>query len=403
MSVSDRWLLPDGVDELLPPEAWRVEQMRRSILDIYASYGYELVSPPLIEYLESLLTGTGDTLDLQTFKVTDQLTGRLMGVRSDITPQVARIDSHMLKTNGVSRLCYADTVLHTRPAHMLTNRSPIQIGCELFGEASQTADLEVISLMIDTLNAAEVGRIHIDLAHVGIYRALLESADFDENTENQVFDALSRKSIPELDVLAQRDVANKDIILFIRDIANLSGGVESLDKIRDSVSNLTLSSKEDVLVAISELQTIIDQIQSRFEDVEIGIDFCELRGYNYHTGIMFSAFSLGYGYALAKGGRYDDIGKGFDHKQDAKPRPATGFSADLKAILKVSGLNTELSKKERVFAPLKDDKAFIAALGDLRKSYQVVQALNESDTAEQFSCQKHAVFKDGQWIVESIN
>ena len=403
MSVSDRWLLPDGVDELLPPEAWRVEQMRRSMLDIYASYGYELVTPPLIEYLESLLTGTGNTLDLQTFKVTDQLTGRLMGLRSDITPQVARIDSHMLKNHGVSRLCYADTVLHTRPAHMLTNRCPMQIGCELFGEASQSADLEIISLMLDTLNAAQVGGIHIDLAHVGIYRALVESASFDEMTENQVFDALSRKSIPELDALAQSDEANKDIILLIRDIANLSGGVESLIKIRESVESLVLSAQEDVLSAISELQTIIDQIQARFEGVEIGIDFCELRGYNYHTGILFAAFSLGYGYALAKGGRYDDIGKGFDHQQDESPRPATGFSADLKSILKVSNLNSGANQKARVFAPLSDDKALIVALSEFRKSYQVVQALNESDTAEQLACQLHIVFKEGQWLIEPLD
>jgi len=156
MSVSERWLLPDGVDELLPPEAWVVEQMRRSMLDAYASYGYELVSPPLIEYIESLLTGTGNDLDLQTFKVTDQLTGRMMGVRADITPQVARIDTHLLKSKGISRLCYVDTVLHTRPAHTLTNRSPLQIGCELFGEAGSSADIEIISLMLNTLELAGV-------------------------------------------------------------------------------------------------------------------------------------------------------------------------------------------------------------------------------------------------------
>ncbi len=402
MSVSERWLLPDGVDELLPPEAWKVEQMRRSMLDIYASYGYELVSPPLIEYLESLLTGTGNDLDLQTFKVTDQLTGRLMGVRSDITPQVARIDSHMLKTSGISRLCYADTVLHTRPAHMLTNRSPMQIGCELFGEPSQAADLEIISLMLATLNTAEVGRIHIDLAHVGIYRGLVESASFDENTEIKVFDALSRKSIPELDALAQSDEANKDIILLIRDIANLSGGVQSLDKIRASVEQLNLCSNESIVAAISELKAIIDQLRVRFEDLEIGIDFCELRGYNYHTGILFSAFSLGYGYALAKGGRYDDIGKGFDHQQDERSRPATGFSADLKAILKVANTDALFSQKERVFAPLSDDKRLFAEVAELRKTYQLIQALNASDTAEHYACQKELVLRGDQWTLESV-
>jgi ATP phosphoribosyltransferase regulatory subunit len=403
MSVSERWLLPDGVDELLPPEAWQVEQMRRSMLDIYASYGYELVSPPLIEYLESLLTGTGNELDLRTFKVTDQLTGRLMGLRSDITPQVARIDSHMLKTSGISRLCYVDTVLHTRPAHMLTNRCPLQIGCELFGERGQTADIEVISLMLETLNVANVGRIHIDLAHVGIYRGLVESAGFDETTELQVFDALSRKSVPELEALAQSDAENSDIILLIRDIANLSGGVDALDKISDSVERLNLSAAERIASAITELKAISAQIRVLFPEVEIGIDFCELRGYSYHTGILFSAFSLGYGYALAKGGRYDDIGKGFDRKQDDRTRPATGFSADLKAILKVSNLASVSNQKESVFAPLSDCSELRTRIAELRKTYRVVQALSDSDTAELLACQKHLVLVGDQWQVEAIS
>ena len=402
MSVSERWLLPDGVDELLPPEAWQVEQMRRAMLDIYSSYGYQLVSPPLIEYLESLLTGTGNELDLKTFKLTDQLTGRLMGVRSDITPQVARIDSHMLKSAGISRLCYVDTVLHTRPAHMLTNRCPLQIGCELFGERSQAADIEIISLMLETLNVAKVGRIHIDLAHVGIYRGLVESASFDESTEIRVFEALSRKSIPELDALADDDETNRDIILLIRDIANLSGGVDALDKIRESVERLNLTSSLGISAAITELQSIIDQIRLRFEDVEIGIDFCELRGYSYHTGILFSAFSLGYGYALAKGGRYDDIGKGFDRKQDDKARPATGFSADLKSILKVSKLSAMTRTSKAVFAPMSECKELIAKVSELRQSKRVIQALNETDTAEGLACCERLVLEEGQWVVEAV-
>lgn len=403
MSVSERWLLPDGVDELLPPEAWQVEQMRRSMLDVYASYGYELISPPLIEYLESLLTGTGNELDLRTFKVTDQLTGRLMGLRSDITPQVARIDSHMLKTSGISRLCYVDTVLHTRPAHMLTNRCPLQIGCELFGERGQTADIEIISLMLETLNVANVGRIHIDLAHVGIYRGLVESASFDESTELQVFDALSRKSIPELEALAQTDADNADIILLIRDIANLSGGVDALDKISDNVERLNLSSADGIATAIAELKAISEQIRVLFSEVEIGIDFCELRGYSYHTGILFSAFSLGYGYALAKGGRYDDIGKGFDRKQDKRTRPATGFSADLKSILKVSNLVSQASQNESIFAPLSDCQHLRERVAELRKTYRVVQGLSDSDTAELLACQKQLVLVGNEWQVEAVS
>lgn len=394
MSVSDRWLLPDGVDELLPPEAWSVEQLRRKLLDTYARYGYELVSPPLIEYLESLLTGTGNNLDLQTFKVTDQLTGRMMGVRADITPQVARIDTHLLKSTGVSRLCYVDTVLHTRPAHMLTNRSPLQIGCELFGVKSQVADLEVISLMLDTLRQAGVEAIHIDLAHVGIYKGLVESAKLDASTEAKLFDALSRKSLPELDVLAKESEQESEIILIIRDVANLSGGADSLDKIRQRVARLGDSSMQTVTDAIEELQAISEQIKARFENVEIGFDFCELRGYNYHTGVMFAAYTPGYGYALAKGGRYDDIGKEF-----GESRPATGFSADLKPLVRLS--MAEHEPRGGILAPAGSDQALLDKISELRQQHRVVQQLSEDDTAA-YECTERLVLSNGEWQVQAI-
>lgn len=400
-SVSERWLLPDGVDELLPPEASAVEQLRRTILDVYASYGYELVSPPLIEYIESLLTGTGNDLDLQTFKVTDQMTGRLMGVRADITPQVARIDTHLLKSSGLSRLCYVDSVLHTKPAHTLTNRCPIQIGCELFGEANQSADVEIISLMLETLKASKIENIHVDLAHVGIYRGLIESAEFDQATEAKVFAALSRKSIPELDALAQEDSKNANIISLIRDIANLSGGVEALDKIQASVESLSLSAAESICCAISELKRISEQIQKRYTNVEIGVDFCELRGYNYHTGIMFSAFSMGYGYALAKGGRYDDIGRGFDRNSSAESRPATGFSADLKSIVRLAQLSKV--EKQRIFAPAGDDPALLEQIGELRQVHCVIQALGNNDSAASLNCDSELVLTGSEWQVRPVS
>lgn len=395
MSVSDRWLLPDGVDELLPPEAWSVEQLRRNLLDVYSRYGYELVAPPLIEYLESLLTGTGNNLDLQTFKVTDQLTGRMMGVRADITPQVARIDAHLLKSKGVSRLCYVDTVLHTRPAHMLTNRSPLQIGCELFGVKGKAADLEVISLMLDTLKVAGVDNIHIDLAHVGIYRGLVESAKLDANTEAKLFDALSRKSIPELDVLTSEAANGSEIISIIRDIANLSGGTDSLDKIRERVAKLGEDSLTAVTNAIDELQSISEQITTRFDGVEIGFDFCELRGYNYHTGIMFAAYTPGYGYALAKGGRYDDVGKEF-----GESRPATGFSADLKPLVRLNP--SEQKEKGGVLAPSGDDCVLLNKISELRQTQRVVQILSEQEGEENYGCSHRLVLQDGEWQVVAI-
>jgi len=402
MSVSERWLLPDGVDELLPPEAWSVELMRRSMLDVYSRYGYELVSPPLIEYLESLLTGTGNDLDLQTFKVTDQLTGRMMGVRADITPQVARIDAHLLKTQGISRLCYVDTILHTRPAHMLTNRSPLQIGCELFGEEGQAADIEIISLMLETLNIANIEGIHIDLAHVGIYRGLIESATFDSNTEEKVFEALSRKSIPELEALASSVSDNEEIILLIRDIANLSGGVDALDKIRARVEKLALVSAAKIIDAIDELQSISAQIRQRFSNIEIGFDFCELRGYNYHTGILFSAFCLGYGHALAKGGRYNNIGKGFGSNDEQAARPATGFSADLKALQRVSVAKNEQMKPASILAPAGNDESLLKKIAQLRKTTRVIQVLGNKVSDESYGCQQRLVLESGEWQLKEI-
>lgn len=407
MSVSERWLLPDGVDELLPPEAWAVEQMRRSMLDAYAHYGYELVSPPLIEYIESLLTGTGNDLDLQTFKVTDQLTGRMMGVRADITPQVARIDSHLLKNAGITRLCYIDTVLHTRPAHKLTNRSPLQIGCELFGEASNSADIEIISLMLNTLDLAGVKQIHIDLAHVGIYRGLVESAGMTKALESQLFDALSRKSLPDLDALAiaaenqANATTSKDdaaVIRLVRDIANLSGGVEALAQIRSKVEKLDLV-RPSVVAAIDELQAITLEIQKRFSSVEIGFDFCELRGYNYHTGILFSAFSTNYGHALAKGGRYNDIGKDF-----GESRPATGFSADLKSLVRlVEKSNGEsASQPSGVLAPSGSDEALLQKIDELRKTQRVIQQLSEQDMSESYNCDKRLVLENNEWKLKDL-
>jgi len=403
MSVSERWLLPDGVDELLPPEAWAVEQMRRSMLDAYASHGYELVSPPLIEYIESLLTGTGNDLDLQTFKVTDQLTGRMMGVRADITPQVARIDTHLLKSRGISRLCYVDTVLHTRPAHTLTNRSPLQIGCELFGEADSTADIEIISLMLNTLELAGVKQIHIDLAHVGIYRGLVESTEMTSELETQLFDALSRKSLPDLDALATAAdiVSSKEnavVIRLIRDIANLSGGIDALNQIREKVEKLD-SLLPSVVNAIDELQAITLQIQKRFSNVHIGFDFCELRGYNYHTGILFSAFSTNYGHALAKGGRYNDIGKDF-----GESRPATGFSADLKSLVRLvekSKVNATESAIG-ILAPAGDDESLLEKITDLRKTKRVVQQLSANDTHETYNCEKRLVLANGEWQLKDL-
>lgn len=394
MSESNRWLLPDGVDELLPPEAWSLELLRRDMLDTFANYGYDLVTPPLIEYLESLLTGTGNELDLQTFKVTDQLTGRLMGVRADITPQVARIDSHLLKSSGLSRLCYVDTVLHTRPEHSMTNRSPIQIGCELFGEASSAADIEVLSLMIESLKKVGIEQLHIDLAHVGIYRGLVAGSCLSASMQAKVFDALSRKSIPELTVLAASDEECAGIIDVVREIAEMSGGTEALAKLRASVEALDDENLKSVMDAIDELEQVRESLELRYPSVEIGFDFCELRGYNYHTGVMFAAYTPSYGYALAKGGRYDHIGKDF-----GVSRPATGFSADLKTLMRVS--QRKASKQGGILAPAGNEEKLLNKLAELRVSERVVQRLSEADQRD-YGCDRLLKQEQGDWIVVDL-
>ncbi|MDX1451060.1 MAG: ATP phosphoribosyltransferase regulatory subunit [Oleiphilaceae bacterium] len=393
MTVSNRWLLPDGVDELLPPEAWSVEHMRRAMLDCYASFGYQLVTPPLIEFLDSLLTGTGNNLDLQTFKLTDQLTGRMMGVRADITPQAARIDSHLLKTDHVNRLCYVDTVLHTRPAHMLTNRSPMQIGCELFGESSAAADLEIVSLMLETLRLAGIEQVHVDLAHVGIYRGLIANAKLGKTLEAKVFDALSRKSIPELDQLAEASGDGRNIITIVRDFARLSGSTEALQALRDRVEQL--GDCDAVLQAIDALQAFATQLAARFPSVDLGFDFCELRGYDYHTGVMFAAYTPGYGDALAKGGRYDDVGKDF-----GRSRPATGFSADLKYLARAAGKNGA-GNNGGILAPAGDDAELLQKIAELRQTERVVQRLSENDSGTS-GCDRQLVKENNVWHVRPL-
>lgn len=394
MSFTERWLLPEGVDELLPPDAWALENMRRSMLDTYARYGYELVSPPLVEFIESLLTGTGGKLELQTFKVTDQLSGRLLGVRSDITPQAARIDAHVLKNQDVSRLCYVDSVLHTRPEHMMTNRSPIQIGCELFGEQGIEADLEVVSLMLQTLAIADVPRVHIDLAHVGIYRGLMRAADIDSELEAQVFDSLSRKSIPELNELALEH--DQRVIEIIRDIAQLSGSIDALDEIRANITESESLATTEVLQALDSLKSFSKGIAERFPNVELGYDFCELRGYDYHTGVMFSAYTSGYGYALAKGGRYDSIGREF-----GASRPATGFSADLKTLVRLGANRREQQVTAAVVAPYGNDESLLKAVAELRNTRPVIQRLSDSDR-NNHGCEETLSLVDGEWQVVKI-
>lgn len=393
MTVSDRWLLPDGVEDILPPLAGRIESLRRDVMDTCQRWGYQLVIPPLIEYLESLFTGTGHDLELQTFKLTDQLTGRMMGVRADMTPQAARIDAHTLGQEGITRLCYAGHVLHTRPRHMLTGRTPIQAGCELFGSESESADLEVISLMLETLRVSGLPRIHLDLAHVSIYQSLIGEADFSRDTEAAIFDAMARKSVPELDQLLGDCPAGTPGAR-LRELARVSGGREALVEAQRILSGAS----DELDAALSKLGRVCDMLARDFPEVSVGFDFCELRGYNYHTGLVFAAYVPGHGDSVAKGGRYDAIGSDF-----GRARPATGFSLDIRALV---SLGERIQKHSgAVWAPADEDPTLEGVIAGLRLTETVIRALPEDANANPAArgCDRKLVKQDGQWVVEKLD
>jgi len=393
MTVSDRWLLPDGVEDILPPLAGQIESLRRDVMDTCQRWGYQLVIPPLIEYLESLFTGTGHDLELQTFKLTDQLTGRMMGLRADMTPQAARIDAHTLRQKGITRLCYAGHVLHTRPRHMLTGRTPIQAGCELFGSRSESADMEVISLMLESLRVSGLPHVHLDLAHVAIYQNLVREAGFDRVKGDAIFDAMARKSVPELDAWLG-DCPPGSAGEMLRKLARVSGGVEALAEAKQILAGAPAALQD----ALGQLARVADMLGTRFPEVSFGFDFCELRGYNYHTGLVFAAYVPGYGDAVGKGGRYDAIGSDF-----GRARPATGFSLDVRSLAAL-GHRADRSSG-LIWAPEAEDEALEGVIAGLRLTETVVRALPEDSKADPRSrgCDRILVKKNGQWVVEYLD
>ncbi len=323
----ERWLLPEGIEELLPAQAARVERMRRELLDLYARWGYELVIPPLIEFTDSLLIGLGKDLDLQTFTLTDQLSGRLLGVRPDITAQAARIDAHSLRRDGPVRLCYAGSVLHTRRRSPFASRSPIQLGAELYGDASAEADLEVVCLMLETLRRLGVRDVTLDLGHVGIFRELMRELALPADVQEALFEALQHKSVPAIATLVDAAGLPPADAALLRALAGLSGGEDVLAEAR----GLFATRAPAACAALGELAVLARRIGARAPEVTLHFDLCELHGYHYHTGLVFAAYLPGQGEAVANGGRYDDIGRVF-----GRARPATGFSFDLKTLLGVA-------------------------------------------------------------------
>lgn len=365
MTVADRWLLPDGVEEILPSQAFRVEGLRRQVLDLYHRWGYDLVIPPLVEFTDSLLSGTGSDLDLMTFKVTDQISGRMMGIRADMTPQTSRMDAHSLRRKGPSRLCYAGTVLYTKPRYPLASRSPIQIGVELYGEAGLDADIEVIRLMVETLRLAGLEKPQLDLGHVGIYGNLLENANLSADQEVMLFDLLQRKSVPELDAWIASNIEDTAIAAMIRALIDLAGDASVLDDARQVFAE----APAEVELALDELQAVVDGLRMTSPEVELYLDLSELRGYHYHTGVVFAAYAPGVGQAIGNGGRYDHVGEAF-----GRSRPATGFNMNLQSLVQLSerqGLAGEFVVTTGIYVPatdgsLQSERAQQQAVAELR-------------------------------------
>lgn len=362
MTFADRWLLPDGVEDILPDKALRIESLRRRLVDLFGRWGYELVIPPLIEYTDSLLIGLGRDIDLMTFKVTDQLSGRSMGIRADITPQTARMDAHSLRRQGPSRLCYAGHVLHTRPKSPLATRSPIQAGVELYGEAGVAADIEVVSLLLAALQESGLEQLNIDLGHVDIYRCLAAAAGLNQAAEQDLFDLLQAKAMADIRTWVSANVADPQLASMLQTLPQLAGERDVLSEAR----RVLAGAPEAVGLALDTLETVSGSLAARYPAARLYFDLSELRGYHYHTGMVFAAFAPGHGDAIANGGRYDHVGEVFGNA-----RPATGFAVDITAVdglLKASAG----ARAGAIFAPAGGDEKQWQQVCALRAAGEVV-------------------------------
>ena len=392
MSIRDKWLLPEGIEEVLPPDARRLEDARREILDLYARWGYQLIMPPLIEYLDALLTGSGNDLDLQTFKITDQMSGRMMGLRADMTPQAARIDAHPLRREAPSRLCYVGTVLHTRTDGFGGSRSPLQVGAELFGHAGPDSDVEILSLVLETLSLLDIADARIDLGHVGIYRGLAREAGLTRLQERELFDALQRKAVTEIDEILADTTASDDRRHRLAALAGLNGGAEVLVR----AGEVLAGAGNGVNEALDNLRAISAQMQQRHAGLVLNYDLAELRGYAYQTGMVFAVFVPGCGQEIARGGRYDSVGEVF-----GRARPATGFSTDLKTLMNLSGRDFD-AQLRAILAPAGNDADLLAAIDALRGQGEcVVSSLpGQTGSPADMDCDRLLVNESGKWVVK---
>lgn len=386
MTNTDRWLLPDAIEEVLPPLATRIELLRRRSLDYFAVWGYELVMPPQAEFLESLMSGMGNDLDLLTCKVIDQLSGRLLGISPDLTQQVARMDARSINATGVARYCYCAPVLHARPSSLLSSRNPLQLGAELYGSELVSADCEMIRLMVGLAQDLGLSNLTLDIGHVGIYHALVDALPLSANQHAELFSLMRQRALPELQLWLHQhieDEAKRNLLLAL---PSWSGEPELLGELASKLA------ATELIQPLQSLQQLITDLQAELEGITFHIDLAELRDYNYHTGLVFSLFHRDQGQAIAKGGRYDETGAAY-----GRARAATGFSADLKLLSKlIPAEPTKLPR--RIFVPVGTDPNLRATVRALRAKGEVlVQGLSTADEAK--GCSHELIERSGRWCV----
>ncbi|HEX7386186.1 MAG TPA: ATP phosphoribosyltransferase regulatory subunit [Castellaniella sp.] len=386
--MTSNWLLPENLSDILPAEARRIEELRRELLDLYRTYGFELVAPPMVEYLNSLMLVDDEALRLRTCKLVDQLSGLTMGIRADMTVQVSRIDAHLLNRAGVTRLCYCGPVVHTRPAGLFSDRELLQIGAEIFGHAGVEADIEAIRLALDSVRRAGVMHSRLDLNHPGVGRALVDADPTLAEMAEAVYDLLSAKDVPGLEALCKEVGARAETRQALRALTSLYGDLSVVDRARKQ------------LPALPAVQAALDSLRAlcaALPDAPIAIDLADMGGsYGYHSGVVFSIYAEGWHDALVRGGRYDGIGRRF-----GRARPATGFSLDLR---KLSAGLPEAQPVRAVRAPWSDDLTLVEAVQALRARGEIViQVLpGEPHSPDEFTVDRELVSTPEGWALRAL-
>jgi len=386
--MKGNWLLPESLSDVLPAEARHIEDLRRHLLDLFRTYGFELVAPPLVEYIDSLLSGTGSDLNLRTSKLVDQLSGRTLGVRADMTPQVTRIDAHLLNRLGVTRLCYCGPVLHARPAGLLSSRELLQIGAEIFGHAGVEADLEIIRLALESTRMAGVSAVRLDLCHAGLVRSLLDSDPHAHVRADEIMALLREKDLPGLSMLGSgSEPLLAQTVKALCVLPELYGDISVIYGARALLPDIA---------GVAQALNTLEQLLSALDDVAVGVDLADVGTYGYHSGVTFSVYAEGWHDSIVQGGRYDDVSRAF-----GRARPATGFSLDLRKL--VAGLVPALPAPA-IRAPSGHELALRLAMQSLRQSGNIVVQVfpGELATHDEFVFDRELVQRDGQWVVQQV-